>query len=37
MNVTAGRAVYKNAERPEASGCGVATLLRETIAKDVKA
>jgi hypothetical protein len=25
VNVTAGRAVYKNAERPEASGWGVAT------------
>mgnify|MGYP003297384132 CR=1 FL=1 len=37
MNVTAGRAVYKNAERPEASGWGVATLLREIIAEDVKA
>jgi hypothetical protein len=37
VNVTAGRAVYKNAERPEASGWGVATLLREIIAKDVKA
>ena len=37
MNVTAGRAVYKNAERPQASGWGVATLLREILAKDVKA
>jgi dipeptidyl aminopeptidase/acylaminoacyl peptidase len=37
VNVTAGRAVYKNAERPEASGWGVATLLREIIAMDVKA
>ena len=37
MNVTVGRAVYKNAERPEASGWGVATLLREIIAMDVKA
>src|SRR5215213_11610606 len=36
VNVTAGRAVYKSAERPEASGWGVATLLREIIAKDVK-
>src|SRR5215218_3873514 len=36
VNVTAGRAVYKNAERPDASGWGVATLLREIIAKDVK-
>ena len=36
MNVTAGRAVYKNAERPQASGWRVATLLREIIAKDVK-
>ena len=37
MNVTAGRAVYKNAERPEASGWGGAIpLLREIIAKDVK-
>jgi hypothetical protein len=35
MNVIAGRAVYKNAERPEASGWGVATLLREIIAMDV--
>jgi hypothetical protein len=26
MNVTAGRAVYRSAERPEASGWGVATL-----------
>jgi Tol biopolymer transport system component len=37
VNVTAGRAVYKNAERPEASGWGVATSLREIIAVDVKA
>ena len=37
MNVTVGRTVYKNAERPEASGWGVATLLREILAKDVKA
>ncbi len=37
MNVTAGRAVYKNAERPEATGWGVATLLREIMAKGVKA
>jgi hypothetical protein len=37
VNVTAGRAVYKSAERPEASGWGVATLLREIIAKDVQA
>ena len=37
MNVTAERTVYKNAERHEASGWGVATLLREIIAKDVKA
>ena len=37
MNISTGRAVYKNAERPEASGWGVATLLREVIAKDVKA
>src|SRR5215208_4523179 len=37
VNATAGRAVYKNAERPEASGWGVATLLREILAKDVKA
>src|SRR5215213_3717442 len=37
VNVTAGRAVYKNAERPEASGWGVATLLREILAMDVKA
>src|ERR671910_1293426 len=37
MNVIAGRAVYKNAEHPEASGWGFATLLREIIAKDVKA
>ncbi len=37
MNVTAGRAVYKNAERPDDSGWGVATLLREIIAKGVKA
>src|SRR5829696_9300171 len=36
VNVTAGRAVYKNAERPQASGWRVATLLREIIAKDVK-
>jgi hypothetical protein len=36
VNVTAGRAVYKNAERSQASGRGVETLLRETIAKDVK-
>jgi len=37
VNVTAGRAVYKSAERPEASGWGVATLLREIIAMDVNA
>jgi Tol biopolymer transport system component len=37
VNVTAGRAVYKNAERPKASGWGAATLLREIIAKHVKA
>jgi hypothetical protein len=37
VNVSAGRVVYKNAERPEASGWGVATLLREILAKDVKA
>ena len=37
MNVTAERVVYKNAERPEASGWGVATLLRGIIAMDVKA
>ena len=37
VNVTAGRAVYKNAERPQASGWGVAPLLREIIAMDVKA
>src|SRR5215208_6193921 len=37
VNVTAGRAVYKNAESPQASGWGVATLLREILAKDVKA
>jgi tricorn protease-like protein len=37
VNVTVGRAVYKNAERLQASGWGVATLLREIIAKDVKA
>jgi hypothetical protein len=37
VNVTAGRAVYKCAERPEASGWGVATLLREILAKDVNA
>ena len=37
MNVTAGWAVYKNAERPEASGWGGPTLLREIIAVDVKA
>jgi hypothetical protein len=36
VNVTTWRAVYKNAERQEASGRGVATLLREIIAKDVK-
>src|SRR5215210_3997289 len=36
MNVTAGRAVYSSAERPEASGWGVATLLRGIIAKGVK-
>jgi TolB protein len=36
LNVSAGRTVYKNAERPEASGWGVATLLREIIAKDGK-
>jgi hypothetical protein len=36
VNVTVGRAVYKNAERPEASGWGVATLLREIIAKELK-
>ena len=34
VNVTAGRAVFKNAERPEASGWGVATWLREIIAED---
>lgn len=34
MNVAPGRAVYMNAERPEASGWGVATLLSEIIAKD---
>jgi hypothetical protein len=37
VNVTVGRAVYKSAERPEASGWGVATLLREILARDVKA
>src|SRR5215212_7515802 len=37
VNVTAGRAVYKNAERPQASGWGVATLLRVILAMDVKA
>jgi hypothetical protein len=37
LNVIAGRAVYKNAERREASGRGVATLLREIIAMEVKA
>jgi hypothetical protein len=37
VNVTAGRAVYKKAERPEASGWGVAPLLREIIAMGVKA
>ena len=37
VNVTAGRAVYKNAERLQASGWGVATLLRVIIAVDVKA
>jgi hypothetical protein len=37
VNVTAGRTVYRSAERPEASGWGVATLLREIIAKGVKA
>jgi hypothetical protein len=37
VNVTAGRAVYKNAEDPGASGWGVATLPREIIAMDVKA
>jgi hypothetical protein len=37
VNVSAGRAVYKNAERPEASGWGIATLLREIIAKDINA
>jgi len=26
VNVTTGRAVYKNAESPQASGWGVATL-----------
>jgi hypothetical protein len=36
VNVTVGRAVYKSAERPEASGWGVATLLREILARDVK-
>jgi hypothetical protein len=36
VNVTVGRTVYKNAECPESSGWGVATLLRERIAKDVK-
>jgi hypothetical protein len=37
VNISTGRTVYKKAERPEASGWGVATLLREVIAKDVKA
>src|SRR5215208_2040429 len=37
VNVTAGRAVYKNAERLQASGWGVATLLRVIIAVDVQA
>jgi WD40-like Beta Propeller Repeat len=37
VNVTAWRAVYKNAERSEASGWGGATLLREIIAMDVNA
>src|SRR5215208_4417746 len=37
VNVTAGRAVYNNAERPEASGWGAATLLREILAMDVNA
>jgi hypothetical protein len=37
VNVAAGRVVYKSAERLEASGWGVATLLLEIIAKDVKA
>ena len=37
MNISTGRAVYKNTEDPEASGWGFATLLREIIAKDVKA
>jgi hypothetical protein len=36
VNVTAGRAVYKNAEDPEASRWGVATLIREILAMDVK-
>jgi dipeptidyl aminopeptidase/acylaminoacyl peptidase len=37
VNISAGRTVYRSAERPEASGWGGATLLREKIAKDVKA
>jgi Tol biopolymer transport system component len=37
LNVTAGRDVYKNAERPQASGWSVATLLREILAMNVKA
>ena len=37
MNVSAGRAVYKNAECPQDSAWGGATLLREIIAMDVKA
>jgi hypothetical protein len=37
VNVTVGRAVYMSAERPEASGWGVATLLREISGKHVKA
>jgi hypothetical protein len=37
VNATAGRTVYRSAERPEASGWGIPTLLREIIAKDVKA
>jgi hypothetical protein len=37
VNVTVGRAVYEDAERPEVSGWGGATLLREIVAKDVKA
>jgi hypothetical protein len=37
VNVIAGRTVYKSAEPPEASEWGVAALLREIIAMDVKA